>query len=218
MVIAAVGGKGGTGKSTLAISLASELLARGRSVLLIDSDLRNRTSLRAAAMAEEQGRAHAVTIGMSAEELCKAGGVPKLKRNFDFVVIDAPGRSGVDLTAPLMVADVGLFPSAPTTADAGVFESQLELLAPVRYANKGLRLAIVLTKLLSRTSLSDGTEAQGVFAPTGLRVLQSKTFTRVAWQRCLDVGVGVAQHSPKSRAADELRALVNELMRLRRKS
>lgn len=218
MVIAAVGGKGGTGKSTLAISLASELLARGRSVLLIDSDLRNQTSLRASVMAKQQGRLAPTTYAMGAEELCKASGVPRLKRDYDVVVIDAPGRTGVDLTAPLMVSDIGLFPSAPTTADAGVFESQLELLAPVRYANKGLRLAIVLTKLLSRTSLSDGTEAQGVFAPTGLRVLQSRTFTRVAWQRCLDVGVGVAQHAPKSRAADELRALVNELMRLRRKS
>lgn len=211
-----VGQKGGTGKSTLAISLAGELLARGRPVLLIDSDLRNQTSLRASVMAKEQGRPHPVTYAMSAEELCKKNGVPKLSGSYRYVIIDAPGRSGVELTAPLMVADIGLFPSAPTTADAGVFAEQLDAIAPIRTARRGLILGIVLTKLLSRTSLAIGPEAQEVFAPTRLPVLRSRTMTRFAWQRCLDVGVGVAQHAPKSVAADELRALVNELLRMRR--
>lgn len=210
MILALCGIKGGTGKSTLAISIASELASRGRSVLLVDADTKNRTSLRAAAMAEEAGRIHPVVLGMAAEEMARAAGVPRLSRAYEHVVIDAPGRSGVDLTAPLMVADVALFPSAPTTADAGVFEEQLEASWPARVGNKRLRCAVVLTKLLPRTSIAQGTEADEVFNPTGLTVLRARTFTRLAWQRCLDVGVGVAQHAPKSTAAEELRAVVRE--------
>lgn len=217
MILALVGQKGGTGKSTLAISLAGELMARGGSVLLVDADTKNRTSLRAAAIAQEEGRAHPMTVGMDAEELCRVNGVPRLAKAYTHVVIDAPGRSGAELTAPLMVADLALFPSAPTTADAGVFEDMLELCAPIRRKNTGLRLAVVLTKLLSRTTLAQGKAAASVYAPTGLDVLRSRTFTRAAWQRCLDVGVGVGQHAPHSPAAGELRSILREVLTLHRR-
>lgn len=216
MVLALAGQKGGCGKSTLAISIAGELFARGKSVLLLDADTKNRTSLRSAEIAKGEGRAHPQTMAMAADELCRKTGVPTLASAYEFIIIDAPGRSGPDLTAPLLVADVALFPSAPTTADAGVFEEQLEAIGPVRRQNRRLALAIVLSKLLPRTGISQGTEADEVFASTRLPVFKARTFTRFAWQRCLDVGVGVAQHSPKSAAADELRAIVAELLSFNR--
>lgn len=218
MVLALVGQKGGTGKSTLAISIAGEFLARGKGVLLLDADTKNRTSFRSAATARKEGRAHPQTMEIAAEDLARPMGVPTLARGYEFIIIDAPGRSGPGLTAPLMVADVALFPSAPTTADAGVFEEQLEAAAPIQRSNPALRMAIVLTKLLPRTGISQGREADEVFSATKLPVFKARTFTRFAWQRCLDVGVGVAQHSPKSVAADELRAIVDELLRYRRKA
>lgn len=212
MIAALLGVKGGVGKSTLAVSFAGELFAQGRSVLLVDADSKNRTCLRAAAMAEERGRAHPTTIGMPAEEMCR--GIPRLARGYEWVIIDAPGRGGADLTAPVMVSDLALFPSAPTTADAGVYEEQLEAIAPALRANKRVRLAIVLSKLLSRTRLSREGEADEVFAPTGLKVLRARTHTRLAWQRCLDVGLGVTQHAKASAAAEELRALLAEIVRM----
>jgi chromosome partitioning protein len=217
VIIALVGQKGGTGKSTLAISLACELQARGRGVLLVDADTKNRTSLRSAAIADREGREHPPVCGMDAQELSKKSGVPTLARAYQDIIIDAPGRSGPDLTAPLMVADVALFPAAPTTADAGVFEEQLEESAAARRSNRHLVLGIVLCKLLPRTAIADPKEAAEVFRPTGLRVFRARTFTRIAWQRCLDVGVGVAQHAPGSPAADELRAVLAEALHLNRR-
>ena len=65
MIVACVGQKGGIGKSTIAIALAAEGVARGRTVLLVDGD-RQATVRTWAATAAEHDHPVPTVIAMDA--------------------------------------------------------------------------------------------------------------------------------------------------------
>ena len=207
MIVALAGQKGGVGKSTVAVALAAEALARGRSVLLVDADPQG-TARTWGEVATEAGHPSPTVIAMGAT-MHRPEQLPKVAGGFALVVIDCPPRAGDVQRSALMVADVAILPCGPSAADAWALASSLELVTEAQTLRPELRAAVLLTRVQSRTTLAKG--ARDVLGESGLPVFASELGYRVAYQEAIAAGLGVAEYARHDAAADEVRGLLDEI-------
>lgn len=205
-VLAIAGEKGGTGKTTLALNIASELHARGRRVLLVDADPQG-TSTTWAGIAAESGVDGPTTIAMGEQLRAQLG---RAVEGYDWCVIDCPGRGGKRQVGALMVADVALLPCGPSPADAWALGASVDLIGEVREMRPELRAAIVLNRC-NRTAIGKSTRDAIAQLTTTLPTLRSTLGDRVAFREALASGDGVTGYASGTVAANELRRLVDEV-------
>jgi chromosome partitioning protein len=210
VIIALTGQKGGVGKSTLATSLAAELLARGGRVLLVDADPQG-TSRTWGEVAAEGGHPLPTVVAMGAT-MHRPEQLPRVAQGYDHVVIDGPPRHGDIQRSALMVADLALLPCGPSAADAWALTSSVELLQEARSLRGGLRAYVVITRTQGRTALARS--AREALKDCGLPLLGTCLGYRVAYAEALGAGLGVTTYAPRDPAAAEVRALVDELFAL----
>src|SRR6266508_2626824 len=89
-IVAIAGQKGGVGKTTIAVALAAEAVARGLKVLLVDADTR-RSARQWGDAAIAAGNPAPTIIEMTAT-MAQPGQLPALVGQYDLTVIDCPGR------------------------------------------------------------------------------------------------------------------------------
>jgi chromosome partitioning protein len=213
MILSLVSQKGGSAKSTLAVSIAWELLARGSKVLLVDTDPQQ-TVREVGAVAAAANRP-APTIVAMGKDLFRPDQLPRLAKAFDHVIIDTPGRSGDVQSAALLVSDLALIPVGQSAADMWAISTTLEVVQKARdlrlmHGGSELKSALVITRRLPRTAL--GKALRTTLKDSETPLFTAETSARVAWQECLGAGLGVAQYAPRDAAAKELRSLVDELL------
>lgn len=207
MILALAGQKGGAGKSTLAVCLAVEALARGQRVLLVDADPQGTARTWAEVAVEaEQPTPTAITMGAS---MHRDGQLRALAPAYDLVVVDCPPRHGEIQRAALMVADRVLIPCGPSGPEVWSLGDTLQLVAEARGLRPELPAHLVLTKVQPRTAVGAG--ARTALEGTGLPVLDARCGFRVAYQEALVCGQGVTTYEPEGAAAREVRNLFTEL-------
>jgi chromosome partitioning protein len=208
VILALAGQKGGVGKSTIAICVATEAMARGRTVLLVDADPQG-TARTWGDVAAENDRKVPSVVAMGAT-MHRPGQLPKVAAGFDLVVIDCPPRQGDVQRSALMVADLAVLPCGPSAADAWALASSVALVTEAQTLRPDLRACVVITRKQGRTALGKG--AREVLKESGLPVLGAELGYRVAYQEALGAGQGVTAYAVRDPAADEVRALVDELL------
>ena len=214
MIVAFAGQKGGAGKSTAAVCVAAEALARGKSVLLVDADPQG-TARTWGDVATEAGHPAPTVIAMGSQ-MHRPEQLPTVAARFDLTVIDCPPRAGDVQRSALMVADVVILPCGPSAADAWGLAGSLELVGEAQTVRPSLRAAVLLTRVQARTALGKG--ARAVLADCGCAVLRTELGLRVDFQECLAAGRGVTTYAPRGPSAREVRALLVELEALGRKT
>ena len=102
--------KGGPGKTTIAVNLAVAAMEDGENALILDCDPTQASALLWASL---RGGAAPLVKPLGKDEIDKA--LRWATRNgFTFVVLDMPGRDGVDATSVLSRADFVIVPAQPT--------------------------------------------------------------------------------------------------------
>lgn len=206
-IIAFAGQKGGAGKTTGAISVAAEWYARRRRVLLVDTDPQG-SARTWAEVATETGAAAPTVVAMG-RGLHQPGQLPALSADHDVTVVDCPPRLDDVQRAVLMVANLVLIPCGPSTIDAWSMAESLELVRKAQAMRPELKAAILITRKQPKTTI--GQDARKVLEGTGLPVLAAELAYRVIYQEAPAAGQGPTTYAPKSAAAAEVRALVDEL-------
>lgn len=213
MIFALAGQKGGVGKSTVAVSVAAELVARKLKVLLVDADPQG-TARTWGDVASEQGHPLPTIVAMGAT-MHRPEQLPRVAGGYDHVVIDCPPRHGEIQRSALMVADAVVLPCGPSAADAWALASSVELIAEARALRPALGAFILITRKQMHTAISKG--ARDVLAQSGIPVLATELGYRVAFAEAVGAGQGPTTYAPKDAAAAEIRALVDELLTAERK-
>lgn len=210
MILVFTSQKGGVGKSTLALSVGWELKAQGYSVLMVDTD--EQRTLQGTAETAADRKIESPTVVFMGKELYRPEHVPRLAKLHDHVIIDTPGKLGDIQKAALAVATIALVPVGHTPASIMGTKAAVEVVQEVQRYRKELYAALVMTAKKPRTVL--GKAARDAYAAAELPLLKSETTNRVAWEECLGAGQGVAQYAPEDEAAQEVKALVKELLEL----
>ncbi len=205
MVITVAQQKGGTGKTTLAANLAAAF-APSRRVALLDIDpqksLGRWHSLRRARLQQAASLAFSDTSGwrLPAE-------LDRLKRDHDLVLIDSPPHLETDARVAVRAADIVLVPIQPSLPDVWAAEGTLKLAADERSPAH-----LVFNRTPVTSKLRDSIAAD--LAARGLPLLRSALGNRAGFAHAFAAGLGVTEAAPRSTAAAELRALLDELREL----
>lgn len=213
MRIAFAGQKGGTGKTTTAIAVASELQTRGKRVLLVDADPQG-SSRTWAAVAAEADHPTPTVVAMDAT-MHRPGQLDVLAKSYDIVIIDCPPRHNEIMKSALVVSDVVTLPCGPSAMDAWALAEALDVVSQARRVKPRLKACVLITRKMEHTAIGKG--AREVLASSGLPVLATELHYLVAYQEAPAAGLGVTAYAPGSRAADEVRALTDELLLFNRK-
>ena len=200
--IAFVTQKGGSGKSTIASSLAVAAHEMKEKVCVIDMDPQG--SL--ANWAKTRGTGDIEVIASGASRL-PAVLASLERRGFTLAILDTPGAEGAASSAAMQVADLNIIPSRP---------SMFDLWASVRTRAALKEIGSDFVFLLNQcppaqqtARVQDGVEALeemgGLISPLIL--------TRVDYQESARHGWGVTELNPYGAAAEEMRGLWQSVKR-----
>ncbi len=207
MIYASVNSKGGVGKSTTAVHLAT-MLARKAPTLLIDGDIQASAASWAAWRREsETENPSPITTRLLGKGLLEEG--RRLSEGFENTVVDAGGKDTIDLRSALLLADRAIIPIGASTFDAAAMDEFLELVELAQDINPRLSISVLLTRLDTRTK--DTAEMIEFIKERSLPLLSSQICERVAYRRVIPLGSTVSEYKKDKVAIKEMEDFYQEV-------
>lgn len=204
MIISLVNQKGGVGKTTTAVNLASSLARKNHRVVLVDLD--------------PQGSAtkwHAVEGNQAFEilnrsNLSAATDLGALSTAYDYVVVDAPPAINELTRNVLEVSDVTVIPVTPSSLDLWACADTLKMAKEVREKHPDLEIKFLINRKIPGTR--SGREIRQTLDEFNTDVINTELCQRVAYVDAMKYGVSVMQFAPGSKAAQEIEQLCDEII------
>jgi chromosome partitioning protein len=196
-IIAFLGQKGGTGKTTLATALAVRATQDGQSVALIDLDPQGS----AAKWAKRRTNPNPAVTARQPFELTDTLAILQ-KGGADLVLIDTPGKienAALEASKP---ADLVLIPVRPTPLDLDAVREIKNLLA---FA--GQPPAYVVLNCIPPQGHKHELARQVIQQRDGLEVCAASFCQRTAFADAMITGQTAGEYEPDSKAAQEIDAL-----------
>jgi len=191
-IIAFVNQKGGVGKTTLAIHLATAFASGGRNTLVLDLDPQASAAEWKDARAAETPPVMAVPASRLTKVLDEAKQI-----NAEVLILDtAPHSEGTVLTAARS-ADLILVPCQPSIMDLRALRSTAELLQHVKKPTYA-----VLNGVAPLGTIADEA-ANAIAAQYKIEVAPVRLGKLVAYNRCLITGQTAQEYEPDGKAAQE---------------
>ena len=184
-----------------------EPTAEGFHVLIADADPQQ-SAQSWATVAGNNGSPAPTVVGVTAG-FHRPGQLPELARGYDFTIIDTPPNDGGLVRSALMVARLALLPVIPGALEVWVLGETLKLVEDAQTFNTDLEHRVLLNAAM-RTRLTQNTRE--ALEELGGVVMKSEIGRRTDIAEAIAFGVGVTVHAPKSKAAAEVRAAVDEVL------
>jgi chromosome partitioning protein len=194
--------KGGAGKTTLAANIAAALAPRQR-VALIDIDPQKSLTRWHGLRRERLGEAAALTLSDVSGWRLPAE-LDRLRRSHDLILIDSPPQVDTDAKLAIRGADLVLVPLQPSPPDLWATGGTLALVA-----GEGRAVRLVFNRAAAASRMRTLIERE--IAARRLPLLAASLGNRAPFVTAFAQGLGVCETVPRSVAARELAALIDEL-------
>jgi chromosome partitioning protein len=206
MIFACVNTKGGVGKTTTAVHLAT-MLARQYRTLLIDGDPQASAASWAAWRRETTYSPSPTTTCLTGKAILTEG--KSLSKGFEFTVVDAGGRDSSGLRSALLLAQRAVIPIGASNLDAAAMTDLLEVVEMARDYNPELDVRVLLTRVDPRTK--DAADMLNFLQEQQLTVLPSRVCERVAFRRAIGEGAVVQELGRDQAAIYEMESFYREV-------
>ncbi|MGU3661810.1 ParA family protein [Methylobacterium fujisawaense] len=213
-VIAFANPKGGSGKSTSALLLATELAVKGASVTIIDADPERWISQ----WAKLPGKPENVTIISDVTEESIVDAIDSAEREAAFVIVDLEGTASLLVANTIGMADLVVIPTQGSSMDAKGAAKTIRL---IRNSEKLSRRRIAHAVLLTRTGAAVTSRAlrnvQEQLQAGGIEMFETAVVERAAFKDLFDFGgtlsgLAAAQTSNLEKAIQNAREFAGEVV------
>lgn len=211
-IIAVSNQKGGSSKTTVAMSIVGHLAERQHRALLVDADAQE-TAVAWARSAPDSRPFPATVIGMASYAGKMHREIQRQLENYQYLVIDCPPSvDAITSQSALLIADLVIVPVPPAPADLWAARGTKALIERIQVINPELKAVLLATKV-QRTSLSKAVLDE--LASFDVPLLRSRMAHRTAYQEAVLAGTTVAALGRDARmAAIEVSALVDEVLEI----
>lgn len=212
MVIVVGGIKGGSGKTTLSTNLCVLKALSGQKILLVDTDQQKSSSEWAEHRESLNIETPWTTIQLEGEAVRTQ--IPKLKKDYDEVIVDVGAGNTNSQRAALMVATILIAPFQPRCLDVWTVDKLSNLIQEARMFNADLKVFAVINKAESRGK--DNCRAVEVLKKmSGVECLENMVCQRKAFSNAIAEGLGVIELKPKDlKAIYEIQNLNDTITKL----
>lgn len=204
-VIAFANPKGGAGKTTSALLLASELAARGARVAIIDADPERWISQWGAL----PGKPASITIIGDVSEDTIVDQIETAAAEAQFVVVDLEGTASLMVASAVGLSDLVIIPTQGASMDAKGAAKTIRL---IRNQARLVRRDIPHAVLLTRTSAAVASRAlknvREQLDKAGIDIFETSIVERAAYRDILDYG-GLLSDLDPNQVSNVEKALLN---------
>ena len=214
-VISFANAKGGAGKTTAALLLATELAHQGYRVTLIDADPQRWISQ----WHDMSGAVRNITIITEVTVASLQCHLREMSAATDYFIVDLAGARDALVTTAIGLSDHVFIPIQGSAMDAKGGAQILDLLALMK-DKAGLAIAhsVVLTRVTPVVTTRSLLAIKGLLAQRGVNVLNTPIGERTAFRELFEAGgtlysLDPARVSNLDKALQNARALADEVMR-----
>ena len=204
MIVGVLNQKGGVGKTTTSIGIASVLAKRGDRVLVIDADPQGSSLDWAAA---REGEALFTVVGLPRASIHKE--IANLAKDYDHVIIDGPPRVTDLARSAILASDVVLIPVQPSPYDIWAANEVVELIKEASVFKENLKSCFVINRKIVNTAI--GRDVVDALSTYPVPVLENSIAQRVIFAESAAQGKAVFELESEHPGALELNAVVSEL-------
>ena len=204
MIIGVLSQKGGVGKTTLSLNLASHHAGRGRRVLVVDADPQG------SALAWSAARTLPPifpVIGMAKPTLHRD--LPGIAADYDVTIVDGAPRVNELGRAAILASDLVLIPVQPSPFDVWAADDTVRLVEEARQFKEGLLAAFAINRKIVNTAI--GRDVAQAFDAAPFPVLAPAISQRVLFAESAGQGLSVREVAPRGEAAREIAGLAEAI-------
>ncbi|MBI4657225.1 MAG: ParA family protein [Elusimicrobia bacterium] len=218
MIIAITNGKGGVGKSTIAINLAGSLASKSKNVLLIDADPQGTVSywLNTRKKQPTSDLLHKnLHIIPNPWTLTDFGDrLRQEAQKFAFTIIDCGPANGQIERAAFASSHFAIIPVTPSPYDIDSSKKTIDMVAEGKIS-AGIKVNpyLLISKKVVGTNL--GQEVREALRLFGLPILKTEICQRIALCEAGIVGQTIYEYARKSQATLEFEILAKEVIKWR---
>ena len=206
-ILALLNQKGGVGKTTLSVHLATAL-AQDYKVLLVDADPQG-SALDWSAQRENEGAtARFPVIGLPKETLHRE--LAPISLDYEWVVIDGPPRVNKIARSAIVASDFVIIPVQPSPFDIWAAEDVEEIIDECAAIKPNLLTRFLVNRLILNTTL--GNEVQEELGKRPFPTFQTPIRNRQEYAKAARRGMTALETEPRGPAADEMRAWTEEII------
>lgn len=207
-VVTVANQKGGSGKTTVSMNLASALARRGYKVLVVDADKQSSAML----WSGNSENGFPASVVSLAENKNIHNEVSRLAKDYQFIIIDCPPAADSLVSVRVMpVSDLVLVPLKPAPMDMWATMTLKIAIDQAQAMNSALQARIVMNQCQMRTRLTR--EVIEVANQIGIPLLSTTISQRIAFSEM--PGAGATIYDYRHTAADaiiEIETLANEVL------
>lgn len=209
MIILIGSQKGGCGKSTIAVNVASFLASKKKDCILVDSDVQGTASLWSLDREEDKSLPK-VHVIQKFENIRNA--LLDLKNRYEYVIVDSPGRDCRELRTGLTAADLLIIPLKCSQPDLDTVPHMKQIIDEAKDFNPKMRVKTLLTMVSTNPKISEREESQKYLDQyPEIPLLKSILSERKVFRDCMSQGKGVHEME-NSKASEELNTLTKEIL------
>ena len=171
--------KGGAGKSTSAVILATELAGKGAAVTIIDADPNKPVSR----WAKRPGKPASLTVVADVTEDSIMDRIEQAARQSAFVIVDLEGTASLMVGYAISRADLVIIPTQGSQLDATEAVKAIRLVRNMeKTAGKTIPTAILFTRTSTAIRPRSLQAIEAEFASSGVTVLETQMHERDAFR------------------------------------